>query len=125
MRPLESSVLLQPFSGPFLSSLVASAAICLWSETLARVRKAPANVFLIPGIVPLLPGGALFYAMSGVVNGDMERFMAKGSETLFVAVGIVGGIVIGSEIVRLVMSILIRRKLARERAEARQGGENN
>ncbi|MGN0970145.1 MAG: hypothetical protein ACI4OM_05235, partial [Evtepia sp.] len=74
---------------------------------------------------PLLPGGALFYAMSGVVNGDMEGFMAKGSETLFVAVGIVGGIVIGSEIVRLVMSILIRRKLARERAEARQQGKNN
>ena len=115
----------QVSASPFLSSLVASAAICLWSETLARVRKAPANVFLIPGIVPLLPGGALFYAMSGVVNGDMVRFMAKGSETLFVAVGIVGGIVIGSEIVRLVMSILIRRKLARQRAEARQGGENN
>ena len=35
----------------FLSSLVASAVICLWSEAMARIRKAPANVFLIPGIV--------------------------------------------------------------------------
>lgn len=97
-------------AGVFLSSLVASAVICLWSEAMARVRKAPANVFLIPGIVPLLPGGALYYAMSGIVSGDLEQFVQKGKETALVAVGIAGGIVIGSEIVRLIMSIRLRHR---------------
>lgn len=106
----------------FLSALTAAAVICLWSEAMARVRKAPANVFLIPGIVPLLPGGALYYAMSGIVAGNLDQFVLKGKETALVAVGIAGGIVIGSEIVRLIMSILIRRRRSLE-ARRRASGE--
>lgn len=102
----------------FLSALVASLGICLWSETMARVRKAPANVFLIPGIVPLLPGGALYYTMSGIVNGDMAQVILKGKETALMAVGIVGGIVIASEIVRLIMGIWVRRKKAAQKTQA-------
>ena len=49
-------------AGVFLSSLTGGVAVCLWSEMMARWRKAPANVYLIPGIVPLLPGSALYYA---------------------------------------------------------------
>ncbi|MDY3015159.1 MAG: threonine/serine exporter family protein [Evtepia sp.] len=101
-----------------LGALVASLGICLWSETMARVRKAPANVFLIPGIVPLLPGGALYYTMSGIVNGDMAQVILKGKETALMAVGIVGGIVIASEIVRLIMGIWERRKKAGEKPRA-------
>lgn len=106
----------------FLSSLVASAVICLWSEAMARIRKAPANVFLIPGIVPLLPGGALYYAMSGIVSGNLDQFVQKGRETALVAVGIAGGIVIGSEIVRLILSIRLhhRRSLEAKRRASRQ-----
>lgn len=104
----------------FLSSLVASTVICLWAETMARLRKAPANIFLIPGIVPLLPGGALYYAMSGVVHGEIDQFIQKGKETGLVAIGIVGGILIGSEVVRLFMSAQARRRRA---AEAKQKAE--
>lgn len=39
-------------NGVFLSALAASFGICLWSEIMARVRKAPTNIFLIPGIIP-------------------------------------------------------------------------
>lgn len=46
----------------FLSALVASMGVCLWSEGMARVRKAPANIFMIPGIIPLAPRrGAVLY----------------------------------------------------------------
>ena len=51
----------------FFSTLVAALAVCLWSETMARRRKAPATIFLMPGIVPLLPGGAMYYTMDSVV----------------------------------------------------------
>mgnify|MGYP004715842511 CR=1 FL=1 len=111
-----------PSANVFLSALVASAVICLWSEAMARLRKAPANVFLIPGIVPLLPGGALYYAMSGIVSGDLDQFVLKGRETALVAVGIAGGIVIGSEIVRLVMNIQ-RRRHRRLEARHKPGGQ--
>lgn len=106
-------------AGVFLCPLVGGFVVCLWSELMARLRKAPANVFLIPGIVPLLPGSALYYAMEGVVNKDTEVFAAKGIEALLGAVGIAGGILIASEIVRLILVLShLRRKKAQKKAEA-------
>lgn len=98
----------------FFSTLVAALVICLWSEIMARLRKAPANTFLIPGIVPLLPGGSLYYLMDSVVAGDIERMIQKGSETPFVAVGIAGGILFASEIVRVVLYFQRKRRGRRQ-----------
>ncbi len=94
----------------FFSTLVSALAVCLWAEAMARLRKAPATVFLVPGIVPLLPGSALYYTMESVVSGDMETFVAKTTETIFVAVGIAGGILIASEIVRVITRVSAKRK---------------
>jgi uncharacterized membrane protein YjjB (DUF3815 family) len=109
----------QAGGGVLVNTLVAAMAVCLWSETMARLRKAPANVFLIPGIVPLLPGGAFYYAMQGVVLNDMEEFTRKGSEAAFIALGIAGGILVASEIVRLVLGAQYRRRQALRRRAAR------
>lgn len=106
----------------FLSTLTATALICIWSEAMARMRKAPANIFLIPGIIPLLPGGAMYYAMSGILYKDMDLFTKKGQEVAFVAVGIAAGIVVGSEIFRLYLSVRSRRRLV---AEAKLQAQNH
>ena len=94
----------------FLSAVVASMGVCLWSEGMARVRKAPANIFMIPGIIPLLPGGALYYTMSALIGGDMDTVMLKGKETGLMALGIVVGILVASELVRMILWAEIRRK---------------
>ncbi len=39
-----------------MSTLAATLAIALVSHLLARLRKAPVTIFLIPGILPLVPG---------------------------------------------------------------------
>lgn len=96
--------------GLLLSSLVAALAICVWSETMARVRRAPANVFLIPGVVPLLPGGKLYYAMSGLIQSDHAAFVSYGTQAIFVTFGVVGGIVLASETVKIVLDVLRWRK---------------
>ena len=85
--------------GVFLAALVSSMAVCFWSEALARVRKAPALIFLLPGIVPQLPGGALYYSMSALIQEDMDTFFQKGKEAGLVALGIGVGILIASEVV--------------------------
>ena len=91
--------------GAFLSSLAGALAVCLWSEGRARWRKAPANVYLIPGIVPLLPGSALYYAMEGAIYSDMEVFTQRGIDALLASLGIAGGILIASEIVRIILVV--------------------
>lgn len=107
-------VVWQGSASVFFSTLAAAALICLWAEAMARLRKAPANIFLIPGIIPLLPGGAMYYAMSGIVHRDVALLLAKGQEAAFIAVGIVGGIVIGSELFRLYLSARSRHRRAGE-----------
>lgn len=91
--------------GAFLSSLAGALAVCLWSEGMARWRKAPANIYLIPGIVPLLPGSALYYAMEGAIYSDMEVFTQRGIDALLASLGIAGGILVASEIVRIILVV--------------------
>lgn len=65
----------------------------LYAEVIARIVKAPATVFLIPAVIPLTPGGTLYYTMSAIVEGDMVKAQQQGEITLIVALGIAVGIV--------------------------------
>lgn len=111
-------------AGVFVSTLISAALICLWAEWMARVRKAPANIFLLTGIVPLLPGSALYYTMEGIVSKNMSQIVRKGAETGYIAVGIAAGIIIGSELFRLYLSIRSRRRRVMEEKLAAHQREN-
>ena len=106
----------------FVSTLISAALICLWSEGMARLRKAPANIFLLTGIVPLLPGGALYYTMEAIVSKNMSQIVRKGAETGSIAVGIAVGIIIGSELFRLYLSVRSHRRRVMEEKMRNQKG---
>ena len=65
---------------------------CLCAEAVARLLKAPATVFSIPIIIPLVPGLMLYRTMlsfgqgnnSGGVNGAVSTLMIAGSMSLAV-----------------------------------------
>lgn len=76
----------------FLSCLVASAFGLVYAEFLARRLKTPATLFVIPAIVPLVPGGILYSAMSSAVRGDMAAARDYGTQTLEYALAIAAGI---------------------------------
>ena len=57
----------------------------LYAEVIARIVKAPTIVFLIPAVIPLTPGGTLYYTMSAIVEGDMVKAQKQGEITLLVA----------------------------------------
>lgn len=80
----------------FVASLLASVAVSIWSEIAARILKAPVNIFLIPGILALLPGSHLYYTMLGLISGDAALLSDHGETTLLGVVGIVVGIVAAS-----------------------------
>lgn len=77
-----------------LQNLIPAAAVTFYAEVLARVVKAPATVFLIPSIIPLVPGGKLYYTMRAIAAGDDASTLAM--ETLVIALGIAVGIVVVS-----------------------------
>ena len=47
----------------FVANLAAAAVATIYAETMARILKTPVTVFLITGIIPLVPGGNLYYEL--------------------------------------------------------------
>ncbi len=76
---------------PFLSCLAASACSVVYSELLARAMHSPATLFVIPAVIPLVPGSSLYYAMSSAVQRDLVSARAYGAETLEYALAIAAG----------------------------------
>ena len=63
-----------------------------YSEIAAKLAKTPATVFLLPALIPLVPGGSAYYAMLGLVQsrfGDMRRYALLTGQW---AVGLAAGI---------------------------------
>ena len=75
----------------FLACLVASACAVLYAELLARLLHSPATVFVIPAVIPLVPGGSLYYAMSCVVQKDFAAAREYGMTTLEFSLAIAAG----------------------------------
>lgn len=78
----------------FTSGLAAAALAAVYAELLAARKRAPAPLFLIPSVVPLIPGSTLYYTMSAAVQGNTEEVSHYGSLTLQYALSIAGGICI-------------------------------
>ncbi|MBQ7733629.1 MAG: threonine/serine exporter family protein [Synergistaceae bacterium] len=79
-------------SNEFLACLAASIVAMIYSEIMARVRKCPATVFIIIAIIPLVPGGSLYYAMSNAVMGNTQMAEFYAHQTLIWVLAIAGGI---------------------------------
>ncbi|WP_346884172.1 threonine/serine exporter family protein [Clostridium sp. UBA4395] len=83
----------------FISNMIASILGTAYSELLARIHKAPTTVFLLPSIVPLVPGGSLYYSMSYAVTGNKIKFDLYALNTLKTSLGIAVGIIVVSVVV--------------------------
>jgi len=67
-----------------LAALLAAAA----AEILSRKLKAPAVIFYIPGIVPLVPGSTLYYMMEALVQNNYELAGQKAFSLMWTLLGI-------------------------------------
>lgn len=93
--------LLMGFSGnDIFQYFIASVAISVYSEVLARVVKAPVTAFLIPGIIPMVPGGGIYYTMEYCIQGKMDQFASTGLHTIGIAGAIAIGILLVSSVFR-------------------------
>lgn len=81
---------------------VASFCVAAFSELCAVLSRTPATVFLIPGLIPLVPGGGMFQTMRAFVQGDPDTATHIGFTTLSAAGAIVLGIAIASSFAHIV-----------------------
>lgn len=92
-----------------LSFFAASVAVAAYAEIAARILKAPATIFSAPGLIPLVPGGNLYYTMAAALHGNMADFFNCGMQTAYIALAIAAGILVVSPIKRLIVDIFEQR----------------
>lgn len=78
----------------FLKSMISAFIATAYSELMARLLKAPSTVFLLPSIIPLVPGSLLYYSMSCLVHQDTKGFYYYLGATIKTALGIAVGIIV-------------------------------
>jgi uncharacterized membrane protein YjjB (DUF3815 family) len=95
----------------FISSFVGSAISAAFSDVMAHYVKVPATVMIIPGIVPLVPGGKLYYTMLGAVSSDKAMYAENGKDALLIAAGLAMGIIAVTAVSKPVNEWLSERRL--------------
>jgi len=79
----------------------ASLAIGIWAEIIAAIQRRPAGVYIACGIIPLVPGGGMYYTMLEYVRGDGAKGLATAIATLQTAGAIAVGLALSGAASRL------------------------
>jgi len=72
----------------FVGNAVAALFAAIVAEILSRKLKAPAVIFYIPGIVPLVPGSTLYYMMEALVQNNYALAGEKAIALMWTLLGI-------------------------------------
>ena len=88
--------------GYFIGALV----VAVLSECLAIIIKRPATIYLVPGLLPFVPGGDMFKTMRAAVEGNLQDAVFLGFSTLSAAGAIALAIALSSSGSRIVVAII-------------------
>lgn len=79
--------------------------ISAYAELMARLLKTPTTTYITTSLVPLIPGGSLYYTMAYAFESDMEHFLEKGIYTLELASALALGIIIAATATRILTKL--------------------
>lgn len=88
------------------ASLIAAFVVGWISQIFAKRYKTPVTVFIIGGIIPLVPGGLAYDAMRSFVENEYDLAISKSTKTLLIA----GAIALGLIFSEVVNQILKKKK---------------
>lgn len=80
---------------------VASVVLAVYAETLARMVKCPATLFIVTAAIPLIPGGSLYRTMEFFMQNDLEAFSRQALTTVLLAVALAVGMLFPTSVFQL------------------------
>lgn len=111
-------LVLEPvFPGEALRYFFATAVVTVYGEVLARVEKTPTTTFLVPSVIPLIPGSALYHTMNYALNEQWTAFAQQAFYTLQLALSLAVGIIAVTTLTRLLTAAWMKRKMRSQRHE--------
>jgi len=91
-------------ASPTVAIILASVVICVFSRVSAIRQKCPAQVFLLCGIFPLVPGAGIFWCTYYLVSAQLPLALSTGFGAVKAAVAIVLGIILAMELPQFLFS---------------------
>lgn len=99
-------LLLVPTAGEITAAFFAAIAISIYAESMARIRRCPVLAYQLVALLPLVPGGGIYYSMEYAISGETQLFL----DTLMHTVGIAGALAVGVLSVATVVRLCLGRK---------------
>lgn len=82
------------YSGILLPVITSAAAVTVFARILANLRKSPVTVYLVPGMIPLVPGAGMYNTVFSLLSAEYAEAAETGINTLESAAAISIGIVL-------------------------------
>ena len=94
--------------GLISASFFGTCAVAILAEIASRAGKDATTIFIIPGIIPFVPGAPLYETMSNLLIGDYTESITNGTQALIIAGCIAGALVFMAAFARLIL-VLVNR----------------
>ena len=95
-------VIMELTNNTSLSGFIAAASVSAMGEILARKMYQPAILFVISGILPLIPGIGLYNTMLAIIQEDYLLAATKGASAILLSCSIALGVLVVAALVRTV-----------------------
>ncbi|MGG7621107.1 threonine/serine exporter family protein [Bacillus coreaensis] len=92
------------------ATLIASFVIAVASQVFAKLYRTPIIIFIVAGIIPLVPGGMAYDAMRNFVENDYNIALALAAKAFLISGAIAMGIVFSEVINQLIRKTAIIKK---------------
>lgn len=89
---------------------IVAASVSIYAELMARVLRTPTTTFIMTALIPLIPGGSLYYTMAYALESDLSRFIEKGIYTLELALALALGVIIAAAATKTLFRLLPHKK---------------
>lgn len=117
--------LLMGYVSPVLDApryFAAAVVLTVYGESMARLARCPATLFIVTAAIPLIPGGSLYQTMSYFMAQDNAAAAAQGFYTLVLAVSLAVGMLFPTSIFHLLRQL--RNYRAADSVKTGKGGKN-
>jgi uncharacterized membrane protein YjjB (DUF3815 family) len=91
-----------------LTTFLGTCIVALLSELASRAGRDATTVFIIPGIIPFVPGFAINEAMYAVLTNDIAQGIERGANALLIAGSIAIALIVVATGARLTMALARR-----------------
>lgn len=95
-----------------INYFIVALTVSFYAEVMARILKTPTTTFVTTSLIPLIPGGSLYYTMVYAFQNNNDLFLDKGIYTLELASSLALGIITATALTRTLHKNILFFKFA-------------